>query len=98
MTRQELLEVAREEDGHLGHVIEQVDSISVVDEHTQASVEATLLIIGGAGHGLTYEVWEFAKSPDDPDGEGTYACVLDGYGIGDKGSEMNFRDYDRTQV
>ena len=88
--------MARAEDKHLGRVIAQVDCEPQHDRHTGASVEATLLVIEGAGHGLSYEVWEFAKSPDDPDGHGTYACVLDGYGIGQQGSEMNFRDWTRV--
>lgn len=96
MTRQELLAQAREEDGHAGHVIEEIDGEPQHDTHTGASVEPTLLVIEGAGHGLSYEVWEFAKSPDDEDGHGTYACVLDGYGIGQQGEKMNFRDWVRV--
>jgi hypothetical protein len=93
MTRQELLAEAREKDKHLGRVIAQIDGESMHDKHTNATVEPVLLVIEGAGHGLSYEVWEFASSPDDERGHGTYACVLDGYGVGQKGSEMNFRDW-----
>lgn len=96
VTRQELLEEARRNDKMPGSVIHQEDLEAITDQHTGASVEATLLVIEGAGHGLSYEVWEFAKSPDDEDGHGTYACVLDGYGVGEFGKEMNFREYNRT--
>lgn len=93
MTRQELLAEAREKDEHLGRVIAQIDGDPVHDTHTGSIIAPVLLVIEGAGHGLSYEVWEFASSPNDEFGHGTYACVLDGYGIGQKGSKMNFRDF-----
>jgi hypothetical protein len=93
MTVQEILAQAREDDNHLGSVIAQIEGEPVVDRHTGASVIPILLVIEGAGHGLSYEVWEWARSPDDEGNTGTYACVLDGYGVGQEGEQMNFRGF-----
>lgn len=93
MTVQELLAQKREKDKMPGRVIQHVEADPERDSHTGASVQVHFLIIEDAGHGLSYKVWEWARSEEDEYGTGTFACVLDGYGVGRFGSEMNFEGW-----
>jgi hypothetical protein len=62
-----------------------------------ATIITTTVVVRTRG-GCDYELWETCIGGENgPDG-GVFACVLDGYGVGRLGGDLDFIDFDDEQV